>query len=26
LDQLKRQLDDMETDLRKSGGEPGWAQ
>ena len=26
LEQLKRQLDDMETDLRKSGGDPGWAQ
>lgn len=26
LDQLKRQLDEMETDLRKSGGDPGWAQ
>ena len=26
LDRLKQQLDDMETDLRKSGGDPGWAQ
>jgi chromosome segregation ATPase len=26
LAQLKQQLDDMETDLRKSGGDPGWAQ
>lgn len=26
FEQLKRQLDDMETDLRKSGGDPGWAQ
>ena len=26
LEQLKQQLDDMETDLRKSGGDPGWAQ
>ena len=26
LDQLRQQLDDMETDLRKAGGDPGWAQ
>jgi chromosome segregation ATPase len=26
LEQLKQQLDDMETELRKSGGDPGWAQ
>lgn len=26
LANLKQQLDDMETDLRKSGGDPGWAQ
>lgn len=26
LDQLKRRLDDLETDLRKAGGDPGWAQ
>ena len=25
LEQLKQQLDDMETELRKSGGDPGWA-
>ena len=24
--QLRQQLDDMETELRKSGGDPGWAQ
>ena len=26
LVQLRQQLDDMETELRKSGGDPGWAQ
>jgi chromosome segregation ATPase len=26
LEQLKQQLDDMETELRKAGGDPGWAQ
>ncbi len=26
LELLKKQLDDMETELRKSGGDPGWAQ
>jgi valyl-tRNA synthetase len=26
LAQLRQQLDDMETDLRKAGGDPGWAQ
>ncbi|PYT81104.1 MAG: hypothetical protein DMG40_10485 [Acidobacteria bacterium] len=26
LEQLKQQLDDMETELRKSGGDAGWAQ
>lgn len=26
LAQLRQQLDDMETELRKSGGDPGWAQ
>ena len=26
LAQLKQLLDDMETDLRKAGGDPGWAQ
>jgi hypothetical protein len=26
LEQLKQQLDDMETDLRRSSGDPGWAQ
>ncbi len=26
LGQLRQQLDDMETDLRKAGGDPGWAQ
>ena len=26
LEQLKQQLDDLETELRKSGGDPGWAQ
>ena len=25
LANLKQQLDDMEDDLRKSGGDPGWA-
>lgn len=25
LEQLRQQLDDMESDLRKSGGNPGWA-
>lgn len=25
LDQLKQGLDDMETELRKAGGDPGWA-
>jgi len=25
LEQLKQQLDDMETELRKAGGDPGWA-
>jgi valyl-tRNA synthetase len=26
LEALRQQLDDMETELRKSGGDPGWAQ
>jgi chromosome segregation ATPase len=26
LDALRQQLDDMETELRKAGGDPGWAQ
>ena len=26
LEQLRQQLDDMESDLRKAGGDPGWAQ
>ena len=26
LAQLRQQLDDMETDLRKAGGDPGWVQ
>lgn len=26
LEQLRQELDDMETQLRKSGGDPGWAQ
>ncbi len=26
LAELRQQLDDMETDLRKAGGDPGWAQ
>jgi hypothetical protein len=26
LEQLRQQLDDMEADLRKAGGDPGWAQ
>jgi hypothetical protein len=25
IEQLKQQLDDMESDLRKAGGDPGWA-
>jgi hypothetical protein len=25
LEQLKQQLDDLETELRKAGGDPGWA-
>jgi len=25
IDQLKQGLDDLETDLRKAGGDPGWA-
>lgn len=25
IEQLRQQLDDMEADLRKSGGDPGWA-
>jgi len=26
LEQLRQQLDDMETELRRAGGDPGWAQ